>query len=160
RSFRQPEVEYLHHAGGRKFDVGGLQISMNDSTLVSRFQRVGDLACDVERFDDREWSGRDAVGQGFAVDELQDQRGRTAQIIEAMDGADVWMVQRCEEPGFSIEATAALGIRIENVRKDLDRDVASELGVVRTIHVAHATCAKEFSDVIGAELPTDERPSS
>ena len=47
--FRHPEVEHFHRAGGRDLDIGGLQIAMNDAFLVRGFQRLGDLAGDVQR---------------------------------------------------------------------------------------------------------------
>jgi len=36
----------------REFDVGRLQIPMDDPLLVRRFQRAGDLTRDRERFGD------------------------------------------------------------------------------------------------------------
>jgi hypothetical protein len=130
---------------------------MNDPVLVSCLERFGDLTRDCERFGDRDWSRRDALGERVAVDEFQNQSRRTAQIVQVVDGADVWMVQRCEESGFAIETAAALGIAAEDGWEDLDGDVTTELRILRTIHVAHAAGAKERDDAMGAKLSADQR---
>ena len=36
---------------------------------------------------------RDALGERVALDELEDERGRPVQLLEAVDGADVRMIQ-------------------------------------------------------------------
>ena len=41
--FRQPEVQHLHTAIVGELDVGRLQVAMDDSLLVRRIQRIGDL---------------------------------------------------------------------------------------------------------------------
>jgi|SRR5215469_3329235 len=67
------------------------------------------------------------------------------------------MIQGCEHSGFAIETASALSIRIEDARKDLDRDIATELRIVRTIYVAHATGPKEPEDPMGTKLSAHER---
>jgi hypothetical protein len=43
------EVEDLHDAVRRDLDVGGLQIAMDDASLVRGIERIGDLARDGQR---------------------------------------------------------------------------------------------------------------
>ena len=43
---RQSEVENLDHGVGPNLDVGGLQIAVDNSAVVSGFDRIGDLAGD------------------------------------------------------------------------------------------------------------------
>ncbi len=43
RGFGQAEVEHLHRAGRRDHDIGRLQVAVDDSPLVRRIHRVGDL---------------------------------------------------------------------------------------------------------------------
>ena len=46
----EPEIEHLGGALPCDLDVGGLQVTMDDATLVRVFQRFSDLPGDVERF--------------------------------------------------------------------------------------------------------------
>src|SRR3954469_5984501 len=60
---------------------------------------------------------------------------------------DVWMVQRRESLGFTIEAGQSVGIVREGLGQDLDRDVAPERRVVRAVYLPHpagADCADDF----------------
>ena len=73
---RQTEVQHLHHAVGAHFDVGGLEIAMDDALLVRGFEGFGDLLRDRKRLIDRNRPLRDAVGQRRPLDQLHHQRAR------------------------------------------------------------------------------------
>ena len=53
----ESEIQHLHRAVIADLDVGRLEIAMNDPVLVRRFERVGDLPGDRQRFFNRQ-SGR------------------------------------------------------------------------------------------------------
>ena len=65
----ESEIEHLHHALRRDFDVGGLQIAMDDAFFVRGFQRFRDLSRDVEA--SSSGSGRRAF---CALDQFHHQR--------------------------------------------------------------------------------------
>ena len=52
--FREAEVQHLHRAVGPHLDVRGLEIAVDDPLLVRRFERLGDLLRDRQRFVERE----------------------------------------------------------------------------------------------------------
>ena len=110
RELGQPEVEHLHGAVVSHFDVGRLQIAMDDALLVRRFERFGDLPGDRQRFVDRDRSVRNAIGEGRSLDELHDERLHAVRVFEPVDGRDVWMIQRGEDFGFALEARQPVGI--------------------------------------------------
>ena len=62
-------------------------------------------------------------------------------VFDAVDRADVRMIERGEQPRFALEAREPSGSRRERARQDLDRDVAAELRVARAIDLAHAARA-------------------
>ena len=70
----QAEVQHLDDAGRRHFDVGGLQVPVNDRLLVRRCQRRDDLAGDLQRFPQRQPASADPVGERAPVHQLQHQR--------------------------------------------------------------------------------------
>ena len=92
-------------------------------------QRLGDLARDRERLRDRQRTALKAFRECRAFDELQNQGGDTVGFFEAVDRADVRMVQRREQTGFARKTRAALRIGGEVGWQDLDRDVATQLRV-------------------------------
>ena len=64
---------------------------------------------------------------------------------------DVRMVQRRQRLGFALEARQPLGVVGEGLGQDLDRDVATQLGVGRAIDLAHAAGAEGGDNFIRAE---------
>jgi hypothetical protein len=72
-------------------------------------------------------------------------------FVETVDRADVRMVERSEDLRFTAEAGKALRVVREGVRKDLQRDIPTELGVLRAIDLTHAAAAKQRHDFVSAE---------
>ena|SRR5436190_20608731 len=48
-----------------------------------------------------------------------------------------------------------LGVVRERVGKNLERDLATELGVLRAVHLTHAPAAEEAQDFVSAEPSAD-----
>ena len=67
-----------------------------------------------------------------ALDELEHQELNTAGFFEAVDRADVGVIERGQHPRLAREPREPIGVAGERGRQDLDRDVATELRVVRT----------------------------
>ena len=122
---------------------------MDDPLFVRRIQRVGNLARDRQDVGDRDRSTRDDVGKVFPFDQFHDQRrAAVRELLEAVDGGDVRVVERSERLRLAREACEAIGIAGEQIRQHLDRDVAIQLGVARAIHLAHAACAERTSNLV------------
>jgi hypothetical protein len=71
----------------------------------------------------------------------------TVRVVEAVDRTEVRMVHGGEDLRFPAEACEALRVVREGVGKDLQRDVAIQLGIARPIHFAHAAgteCRDDF----------------
>ena len=87
-------------------------------------------------------------------------RNRIAvRLFEAVDRADVGMIQRGEHPRLALEAREPIGMARERARQDLDRDVAPELGVARPVHLAHAARAEQRVQVIPARSSARSCPA-
>jgi hypothetical protein len=76
-------------------------------------------------------------------------------IFEAVDAADVRMIERRENLRLAPEACEPIRVIRKGRRQHLDRDVAIELGVVRAIHLAHTADAELAVDAEYANLSTD-----
>ncbi len=64
---------------------------------------------------------------------------------------DVRMVEGGERLRFARKPRKAIGITSEGVRKDLQRDIAIELGIARPIRLAMPTLADRRGDFVNAE---------
>jgi len=61
------------------------------------------------------------------------------------------MVERCENVGFPLEALHPPFVAGKEPGKDLDGDVALELGIVGAVDLAHPAGAEEAQDPVSAE---------
>jgi hypothetical protein len=84
----------------------------------------------------------DSIGDGSLLligeashDEFEDQAVNPVTLLEPIDGSSVWVVQRCQQPRLLLEPRAPVWIRGEHGGQDLDRDVAVEFDITRTVDV-------------------------
>ena len=71
---REAEVEELDSPVGRDLDVRGLEVAVDDPLLVRRFQGLGDLPRERERFFEWKRAGSDLLVEALAFDELHDEK--------------------------------------------------------------------------------------
>jgi len=134
---------------------------------MRRLQRLRDLARDAQglvngKATARRLAGLQASGcrlralddfcEGRALDELED-HGTSAVVgfFQSVDRADARVVERREDLGFSLESRQPVWIGGERLRHDLQRHVAVQLGVPRSIHLAHAALTNLGDDLIRAQ---------
>ena len=65
-----------------------------------------------------------------------------------MERGDVPVIQTREKPRFALEPGKPLGIFGELGREYFDGDIAPELGVARTVDLAHATGTEQRFDFV------------
>jgi hypothetical protein len=152
--FRQPEIEDLDAALGGDEDVFGLQIAVDDPLLVRRGEPVRDLQRVLERFPLRKRPFIETLPEGFSLEELHRDVRDVLVAPEVVNSEDVRVRERRDRPGFSLEARERGRVGGEPLRQDLDRDVAFELGVPRSVDFAHPTCAERREDLVRAEART------
>ena len=136
---------------------------MRDPLLVGGFERVGDLAGDVQGFLQSKARRRGFRGLGqflrerLALDELQHEPANALALFEAMYGRDVRVVQRGDHSRLTLEARDPTRLGRERERQNLDRDIATELGVVSPVHLTHSAAAKQRQHLEGPDPPAHER---
>ena len=99
---------------------------------------------------------RDAVGQRRSFDEFEDESRDAVRFFQAVNAADVRVIQRRERLRFTLKAGDPLGVRDERFRQNLDRNVATQLSVARPIDLAHAP----HPDLGGDFIRTEARAGS
>jgi Berberine and berberine like len=115
---------------------------MENAALVSRLQRIGNLQSHTSGDVGRHWSlWRRAV------------HVLKYEVVGAnvVDLTNVWMVQRGNRASFLVKPVQAIRVVGKRPRQHLDGDVASEPGVARPVHFAHAAGADLGGDLIRAE---------
>ena len=70
------------------------------------------------------------------------------RLLEAVDGADVRMIQRGQQLRFALEARDTLGVVGNRCGQQLQRDVAPERGIACAIDLAHAASAEQRDDLV------------
>ena len=75
------------------------------------FERVGDLPGDRHRLVSRQRAVGQPIGERETIDELENQEGRGAVFLDAVDTTDMRMVQRREQLRLTREARVAFRIR-------------------------------------------------
>ena len=143
----EAEVQNFDPAFGRDLDVGGLQIAVHDAFLVGGFEGSSNLIGAVER---------DCYGQGaakgFAFDEFQDETFDATGFFEAVNRADVGMIQRCQRASFAAEAGEAGRVAGEFSGQRFNCDVAPEFAIVGAVDFAHAADAEGRQNLVRSQL--------
>jgi hypothetical protein len=93
----------------------------------------------------------------LSLDELEDEALNAFTLLDPVDGADVRMIQRGQHPRLALEPRATIGVGREDVRQNLDRHVASERRIARTVDVTHPACAEERADFVRPKTLADQR---
>ena len=124
---------------------------MEDAFGVRRVERVGHLHGNLDQRPEFEGPAVEPLVERFALEQLHRQVALAAFLIEAVDGADVGMVERGRGAGFAPEPFERLGRRRVAGRQHLDGHLPAELGVLRPVDDAHAACTELVSDAIVPE---------
>ena len=156
---RQTKVQYLHGPVVLDFDIGGLEIAMNDAPIVRRRERLGDLIGDRKRFIERNRSAFETVCECRSVHELEHERVHASRVFETVDGGDARMIERGEHVRLACEQRQALRVVGEHVGEYLQRDVTIQLGIARAIHLPHATRAQDAFDPVRAHVSSRRQPN-
>jgi hypothetical protein len=107
---RQTEVEDFHFSAGSELDVGRFQIAVDDAPFVRGFQGIGHLQRDAEHLPHGNRTGLEAILQGRALDQLEDEAVRLSSFLEAVNGADMRVIERRENLRLTLETLDAVWI--------------------------------------------------
>ena len=150
----ETEVQDLDRSVGQELDVGRLQITVNDSMLVSQVQRVRNLPRNLQRFFERNRAARDPIGECLPVDEFQHQGLCAIRLVHAVDARDVRVIERGEDFGFLLETCEPIVIGQKSFREYFQGDIAFEFRVACPVDLSHSADADQRHDFIGSETRT------
>src|SRR5579864_9514343 len=131
-----------------KFDVGRLEVAMDDAMFVRVLQGGCNLQSHAQGVVGGDGAALEAVRQSLPLDQFHDQRPRVSRVFQAINGGNIGMVQRGEDLRFALETSHAVGVRGERLRQDLDGHVPVEIGVAGAVDLPHASAAQQVRDSV------------
>jgi hypothetical protein len=138
---------------------------VDDAALVSGLESFRELAPDCDHFVERDRARIETIRERLPLDEFEDQRVHAVRFFEAVDRADVLVIQCGERLCLAAELSQAIGSECRPQREDFERDNATEACVPRAIHLMSsgqlsAAWARRLGSLLRRRRrSTDERQS-
>jgi len=151
RQLGEAEVHQLRLAAGGHEHVAGLHVAVDDPLRVGRVERVGQLDREVEEHLRWQRPATQPLPQGLALQQLHDDEGAAAVLVDVVNGADAGVVEGGGGPRFALEALQGLGVPRERLGQQLERDLAPELQVAGAEDLAHASRPEGGEDLVVPE---------
>ena len=129
--------------------------AVDDAARVRRRQAVGDGRADVGGAPPRQRAAVEQVAQRVPLEQLGDDVGELALLLELVERQDVRMRDRRDRLRLALEPLARFFVGGQAVGEDLERDVAADAVVVGPIDLAHAACPDRLDDVVRADARSD-----
>lgn len=149
----------VHDASGAVFgdeDVGGFDVPMNDVARVGGGESGGDLHEEVKGFAKWERAGVQVLREGLTVViSHDDEELAIGSFVDAVNDADIRMVESRSGAGFAEETFAIRIVGEKIVRKKLQRDGSFQLQVERLVNDAHTAGAEFFQNAIVGDRLAD-----
>src|SRR5581483_532326 len=98
---------------------------------------------------------RDELLQAFSLQPFHDDEGVAVVVFNAMDRADIGVVQKGCSPSFAREPLERFGIPGQILRDELQGHMAAELEVLGLIHDTHTTASQFSKDAVMRYLLAD-----
>ena len=146
------EVEDLHLSRRRDDDVAGLDVAMQDQTLVRVLDRRAHLTEQADALGQRQAALHAVGGDGRPLGQLHHEVALPAVHTAVQEPDDVRVLETLEN--LTLLDEAALGLRHEDpVARHLQGHLALQLaiGTRGPIHLAHAAAANLFQEPIRAD---------
>jgi hypothetical protein len=126
---------------------------VHDPFLMRRADCIGQRNRQREDVGQRQAALGDEIVQRPALDQLHREEEHAVGFFHGEDRDDVGMVERGNALRLAFEAGAAFRVGSGLVRKNLDRDVALQLGswIMRAIHLAHSASTEQRQDFVWTE---------
>ena len=131
---------------------------MDDSAVMRRLQRLGDLGADSQRISNRQPSVREHLRQLRSFNQFEHQRVCPVELLETVYRPDVRVIDRREDSRFTFEALKPIRIVSPGGGKHFQRDIAAEARVVCAIDLAHSAGAECGHNHVRADVPADHWP--
>ncbi len=154
----------FQHAGDAKIDdldrpvfaehhIAGLDIAMNDSTLVGVVKGSARLhsVCELERNRQRH-AARDQLLKIFAFHQFHCDVGKVCRFTHVVDGDDIGMLESAGRLSLAVEALKQRRIGSQARRNRLKGNEAVDDGIACSVHDAHGAVAQLSKNLVFSDL--------
>src|SRR5208282_4398709 len=125
-----------------------LDVAMDDSSAVSRVERVGDLDGQREKHLVLGRSPRDAMLQRHAFEKFHGNKRLAILVADIVDRADVGMVQRRSSLGLALKARQRLRITGNVFRQKFKRHKTVKPRVLGLVDNSHAAATELLDNAV------------
>ena len=147
----QAEIQNLDPVVGRNHHVGRLQVPVDDPSFVGGLQASSNLHRVTHGLLQGQRTVFQELRQRLAIHQLQDEKLPVVHLLEAVDGGDVGVVERCQQPRFALETGQAFRVLGIAGREDLDGDLPVQARIPGAVDLAHAPGPEGSDDLVAAE---------
>ncbi len=128
---------------------------MHDSFGVRRYQRFRHLYADVQHFLDAHGVPGDVLLQALAFELFHHDERMPVVVFNAVDGADIGVVQLRCRPRLARETLQRFGVASQIFWNKFQGDMPPELQVFRLVDHAHTTAPELSEDTVMGYLLAD-----
>jgi len=107
-SFARPKSSTLTRPSS-SHHIGGLQVAVDDALLVSRFERLGDLLRNGQRFFNGHWPPGVMRSRSVLPELAPSPDNSCWRPLPGRRWPRCWMIERREHPGFALESCQPFG---------------------------------------------------
>ena len=146
----EAEVDDLRDRRAADEHVLRLQIAVDDPCVVGRHEALGDLRREIEE-QLRRQGYVEQLAHALALDQLHHDVGERRLLADVVHRRDVRVAQRRRRASLLLEALERAGALQHPRAEDLDRDLALEARVVRSVDLSHPTGAERSPDLVPSD---------
>ena len=148
----QAKIQNLRLSAIRDEDVRWLDVSMDDPGGMSGIQGIGELRAQFQDFVAFEAPlFQESCLECLPRDHFHHDEGLTFVLADFVNRTDVGMIESGGGTRFPFESRNPDRIVAKPVRENLDRNLASQFLVLRSIHLSHATFSQGREDFVVSE---------
>lgn len=129
---------------------------MNDATIVSRGETVGDLRAEGDHIFLRERAVEKPGAESDPVDKLHDEKVEAVVGIEVVNRGDVGMIELGESQGFVAKFSAGAIVGNGAGKENLEGNYTVEVFILGAVNDTHPAAADSLDDSVVAQGPADE----
>ena len=146
-----PEVDDLDPAVGPDQDVARLHVTVDEASGVCGGEGPGDAGPDPRDLARRQRAApAQDRGEVLPVDQLHDDVRAAGVLAEVVDRDDVGVAERGGRLGLLPEARREVGVAQVLRTEQLERDVATELGIGGAVDGRHPAAAQQLDQAVAA----------